>query len=158
MTDQIAIHTEDLTKHYGDVEALVDLDLDVRVGEVFGFLGPNGAGKTTTFYMMVGLIEPDQGRVILGERDVTQSPMFRRARMGIAYLAQEYLIVKSAGNDRNDTGPDPGEGHWVWDANLGDWAWSTDQRPDDGGATGLLKSLLPGKTDVTAGPEVEVRH
>ena len=55
---------------------------------MFGFIGPNGAGKTTTFYMMVGLIEPDEGRVVLGERDVTTSPMFRRARMGIAYLAQ----------------------------------------------------------------------
>ncbi len=54
-----------------------------------GLLGPNGAGKTTTFYMMVGLVEPDEGRVILGDREITSWPMYRRARMGVAYLAQE---------------------------------------------------------------------
>jgi lipopolysaccharide export system ATP-binding protein len=70
------------------------VSLNISPGEIVGLLGPNGAGKTTTFYMMVGLIEPDQGRVILGERDVTQSPMFRRARMGIAYLAQEPSAFK----------------------------------------------------------------
>ena len=70
------------------------MSLNISPGEIVGLLGPNGAGKTTTFYMMVGLIEPDQGRVILGERDVTQSPMFRRARMGIAYLAQEPSAFK----------------------------------------------------------------
>jgi lipopolysaccharide export system ATP-binding protein len=63
--------------------------LTIAPGEIVGLLGPNGAGKTTTFYMMVGLIEPDQGRVVLGERDITALPMFRRARMGVAYLAQE---------------------------------------------------------------------
>lgn len=70
------------------------VSLNISPGEIVGLLGPNGAGKTTTFYMMVGLIEPDQGRVILGEREVTQSPMFRRARMGIAYLAQEPSAFK----------------------------------------------------------------
>lgn len=65
------------------------MSLNIEPGEIVGLLGPNGAGKTTTFYMMVGLIEPDQGRVILGERDITAMPMFRRARMGVAYLAQE---------------------------------------------------------------------
>ena len=70
------------------------MSLNISPGEIVGLLGPNGAGKTTTFYMMVGLIEPDQGRVILGERDVTQAPMFRRARMGIAYLAQEPSAFK----------------------------------------------------------------
>jgi lipopolysaccharide export system ATP-binding protein len=63
--------------------------LSIAPGEIVGLLGPNGAGKTTTFYMMVGLVEPDEGRVILGDRQITDWPMYRRARMGIAYLAQE---------------------------------------------------------------------
>jgi lipopolysaccharide export system ATP-binding protein len=68
--------------------------LTISPGEIVGLLGPNGAGKTTTFYMMVGLIEPDLGRVVLGERDITALPMFRRARMGVAYLAQEPSAFK----------------------------------------------------------------
>jgi lipopolysaccharide export system ATP-binding protein len=68
--------------------------LTIAPGEIVGLLGPNGAGKTTTFYMMVGLIEPDQGQVVLGERDITSFPMFRRARMGVAYLAQEPSAFK----------------------------------------------------------------
>jgi lipopolysaccharide export system ATP-binding protein len=68
--------------------------LNISPGEIVGLLGPNGAGKTTTFYMIVGLIEPDQGQVVLGERDVTDSAMFRRARMGVAYLAQEPSAFK----------------------------------------------------------------
>jgi lipopolysaccharide export system ATP-binding protein len=88
------------------------VSLNISPGEIVGLLGPNGAGKTTTFYMMVGLIEPDEGRVILGERDVTGLPMFRRARMGVAYLAQEpsafkhlsvedniWLILETLGTD-----------------------------------------------------------
>jgi lipopolysaccharide export system ATP-binding protein len=70
------------------------VSLTIAPGEIVGLLGPNGAGKTTTFYMMVGLIEPDKGRVILGERDITEFPMFRRARMGVAYLAQEPSAFK----------------------------------------------------------------
>jgi len=70
------------------------VSLTIAPGEIVGLLGPNGAGKTTTFYMMVGLIEPDQGRVVLGERDITAMPMFRRARMGVAYLAQEPSAFK----------------------------------------------------------------
>ena len=84
----------ELRKSYRGRSVVDGVSLNISPGEIVGLLGPNGAGKTTTFYMMVGLIEPDQGRVILGERDVTQSPMFRRARMGIAYLAQEPSAFK----------------------------------------------------------------
>jgi lipopolysaccharide export system ATP-binding protein len=65
------------------------VSLSIAPGEIVGLLGPNGAGKTTCFYMMVGLVEPDGGRVMLGEDDITSWPMFRRARAGVAYLAQE---------------------------------------------------------------------
>ncbi len=66
-----------------------DVDLSISAGETVGLLGPNGAGKTTTFYMIVGLVEPDAGQVVLGEQDITGLPMYRRARLGISYLAQE---------------------------------------------------------------------
>jgi lipopolysaccharide export system ATP-binding protein len=65
------------------------ITLGISPGEIVGLLGPNGAGKTTTFYMMVGLVQPNEGRVILGDRDITSEQMYRRARMGVSYLAQE---------------------------------------------------------------------
>ncbi|MEJ2188340.1 MAG: LPS export ABC transporter ATP-binding protein [Acidobacteriota bacterium] len=65
------------------------ISLSIAPGEIVGLLGPNGAGKTTTFYMIVGLVEPDEGHVFLGDREITSLPMFKRARMGVAYLAQE---------------------------------------------------------------------
>ena len=91
------------------------ITLDIAPGEIVGLLGPNGAGKTTTFYMMVGLVQPNEGRVILGDRDITSEPMYRRARMGVAYLAQEpssfrhlsvedniWLILEALGVDARD--------------------------------------------------------
>jgi lipopolysaccharide export system ATP-binding protein len=63
--------------------------MTISPGEIVGLLGPNGAGKTTTFYMIVGLVEPNEGQVVLGERDITSEPMYRRARLGISYLPQE---------------------------------------------------------------------
>jgi len=77
------------------------VSLNVAPGEIVGLLGPNGAGKTTSFYMIVGLIEPDGGRVFLGERDVTDLPMYRRARMGVAYLAQEPSAFRRLTVERN---------------------------------------------------------
>jgi lipopolysaccharide export system ATP-binding protein len=68
--------------------------LKISPGEIVGLLGPNGAGKTTTFYMIVGLVEPEEGRVHVGDRDITRQPMFRRARMGLSYLPQEESAFK----------------------------------------------------------------
>ena len=83
-----------LRKRYGEREVLCGVDLRVEPGEVVGLLGPNGAGKTTTFNLIVGEVRPTQGRVFLGEREITDLPMFRRARLGITYLPQEPSIFR----------------------------------------------------------------
>ena len=84
-----------LTKTYaGGFEALKGVDLEIRQGEIFGLLGPNGAGKTTTFKMTVGLINPNSGTVFLHEQDITQLPMYKRARKGMGYLSQEPSIFQ----------------------------------------------------------------
>ena len=86
------LKSENLIKKYGDFYAVNDIDLNLKKGEVVGLLGPNGAGKTTTFYMITGMIRPSSGKIIFGDKDITKSPMFKRARMGIGYLAQEPSI------------------------------------------------------------------
>ncbi len=83
-----------LVKVYRKRRVVNDVDLQVSQGEIVGLLGPNGAGKTTSFYMMVGLIRPDKGKVFIGERNLTGVPMYRRARAGIGYLAQEPSIFR----------------------------------------------------------------
>jgi lipopolysaccharide export system ATP-binding protein len=83
-----------LRKRYGDREVLCGVDLRVEPGEIVGLLGPNGAGKTTTFNLIVGEVRPTQGRVFLGDREITDLPMFRRARLGITYLPQEPSIFR----------------------------------------------------------------
>ncbi len=83
-----------LTKRYGEREVVRQVDLEVRPGEVVGLLGPNGAGKTTTFNMVAGGVKPSEGRVFLGETDITSLPMYRRARLGITYLPQEASIFR----------------------------------------------------------------
>ncbi len=85
----IDLRAVDLHKSYRGRHVVDGISLEIAPGEIVGLLGPNGAGKTTTFYMIVGLIEPDRGKVLLGDHEITDRPMFRRARMGIAYLAQE---------------------------------------------------------------------
>lgn len=90
-----------LVKVYRKRRVVNDVALHVSQGEIVGLLGPNGAGKTTTFYMMVGLIAPDAGRVTIGEEDVTETPMFRRARKGIGYLAQEPSIFRKLSVEEN---------------------------------------------------------
>jgi lipopolysaccharide export system ATP-binding protein len=88
------LQTHDLTKSYGGRTVVRGVSLDVASGEVVGLLGPNGAGKTTTFYMTVGLTAPDSGRVLLDGVDVTDDPMYVRARKGIGYLPQEPSIFR----------------------------------------------------------------
>ncbi len=90
--DKAELHADNLTKRYKRREVVQSVSLHVRQGEIVGLLGPNGAGKTTTFYMIVGLIRPNQGRIILGSDDITSLPMYARARRGIGYLAQEASV------------------------------------------------------------------
>jgi lipopolysaccharide export system ATP-binding protein len=84
----------DLCKRYGDTEVVHSVNLEVHPAEVVGLLGPNGAGKTTTFNMLAGGVKPNSGRVCLGESEITDLPMYRRARLGITYLPQEPSIFR----------------------------------------------------------------
>ncbi len=93
-TGSSRLYTEGLVKIYRKRKVVADVDLAVSQGEIVGLLGPNGAGKTTTFYMIVGLIAPDEGRVILDDKDITRVPMYKRARRGIGYLAQEPSVFR----------------------------------------------------------------
>ena len=90
-----------LVKRYRKRSVVKSVSLEVRQGEIVGLLGPNGAGKTTTFYMIVGLVRPDGGRVLLDETELTPMPMYRRARKGIGYLAQEASIFTQLSVEQN---------------------------------------------------------
>ena len=83
-----------LVKIYGDRTVVNGMDVSCSCGEVVGLLGPNGAGKTTTFYMVVGLVKPDGGKVVFRGEDITDLPVFLRARKGLGYLAQEASILR----------------------------------------------------------------
>jgi lipopolysaccharide export system ATP-binding protein len=91
----------DLSKSYRGRKVVDDLDLEVGQGEVVGLLGPNGAGKTTTFYILVGLTRPDSGRVLLNGDDITDLPMYLRARSGISYLPQEPSVFRQLTVEEN---------------------------------------------------------
>jgi lipopolysaccharide export system ATP-binding protein len=95
------LRTQDLTKSYGGRTVVRGVSLEVAAGEVVGLLGPNGAGKTTTFYMTVGLTSPDKGRVFLDDEDVTDDPMYVRARKGVGYLPQEPSIFRGLTVEQN---------------------------------------------------------
>ena len=97
------LHTSDLTKSYSGRTVVKGVNLDIASGEVVGLLGPNGAGKTTTFSMVVGLTAPDTGRVLLDGADVTDDPMYVRARKGIGYLPQEASIFRGLSVEDNIT-------------------------------------------------------
>jgi lipopolysaccharide export system ATP-binding protein len=92
---------EGLTKIYRKRRVVDDIAISVTQGEIVGLLGPNGAGKTTTFYMLVGLIPPDRGQVFLDEEDLTGVPMYRRARKGVGYLAQEPSVFRKLTVEQN---------------------------------------------------------
>ena len=94
MMNHSVLRGEGLTKIYKRRRVVSDADIEVRQGEIVGLLGPNGAGKTTTFYMLVGLIAADEGTVYLDEAELTSVPMYRRARMGVGYLAQEPSVFR----------------------------------------------------------------
>jgi len=83
-----------LVKRYSNRRVVNDVEIEINEGEIVGLLGPNGAGKTTTFYMIVGLVRPDKGRIFLEGQDITELPMYRRARKGIGYLSQEPSIFR----------------------------------------------------------------
>jgi len=90
----LILRSEGLVKQYRKRTVVNDVSILLRQGEVVGLLGPNGAGKTTTFYMIVGMIKPTAGKVFLDEKEITGEPMYRRARRGIGYLAQEASVFR----------------------------------------------------------------
>ena len=95
------ITAKNIVKTYRNRRVVDGISLDVKQGEIVGLLGPNGAGKTTSFYMMVGLVKPNEGHVYLDDEDVTDQPMYRRAQMGIGYLAQEASVFRKLSVEDN---------------------------------------------------------
>ena len=95
------LKAEKLVKKYGERTVVSDVDVQVNRGEVVGLLGPNGAGKTTTFYMITGMVKPTKGNIYLDDDDITNDPMYRRARKGVGYLAQEPSIFSKLTVENN---------------------------------------------------------
>lgn len=95
------LKAEGVTKSYNGRRVVDQVNLQVKGGEAVGLLGPNGAGKTTTFHMMVGLVHPEQGKVILNDNDLTSAPVFQRARAGISYLPQEPSVFRRLTVEKN---------------------------------------------------------
>src|SRR5262245_9793222 len=95
------LRAENLVKRYKQRTVVDNVSIEVRQGEIVGLLGPNGAGKTTTFYMTVGLIKPNEGRIYLDDADITGLPMYRRAQAGIGYLAQEASVFRKLSVEDN---------------------------------------------------------
>lgn len=95
------LYTENLVKRYKTRTVVNEVSVQVEQGEIVGLLGPNGAGKTTTFYMIVGLIKPNDGKIYLEDKEITNDPMYRRARLGIGYLAQEASVFRQMSVEDN---------------------------------------------------------
>ena len=90
----MTLRADNIIKRYGKRAVVKGVSFEVNQGEIVGLLGPNGAGKTTSFYMVVGLIKPNEGRVYLNDEDITNAPMYKRAQKGIGYLAQEASVFR----------------------------------------------------------------
>ena len=99
--ESIVLRAEGLVKRYGKRTVVNDVSFEVRQGEIVGLLGPNGAGKTTSFYMTTGLVLPNGGHIYLGDDEVTDFPVFKRARLGIGYLAQEPSVFRKMSVEDN---------------------------------------------------------
>ncbi len=97
----MALRAEGLVKLYKKRKVVSDISIEVKQGEIVGLLGPNGAGKTTSFYMIVGLIKPNEGSIYLDQDDITDLPMFKRAKKGIGYLAQEPSVFRKLTVEEN---------------------------------------------------------
>jgi lipopolysaccharide export system ATP-binding protein len=95
------LHTDGIRKSYKGRDVVKGVSVEVNQGEIVGLLGPNGAGKTTSFYMIVGLVKPDAGRVFLDDTEITNLPMYRRAQMGIGYLPQEVSVFRKLSVEDN---------------------------------------------------------
>ena len=95
------LRTDNLVKRYGPRTVADHVSIDVRQGEIVGLLGPNGAGKTTTFYMTTGLVTPNEGRIFLDDQEITKLPVYRRAKLGIGYLAQEASVYRKMSVEDN---------------------------------------------------------
>lgn len=95
------LRAENLMKSYSGKKVVKDVSLQLKQGEIVGLLGPNGAGKTTTFYMIVGLIKSNSGKIYLNEKDITKFPMYKRAQSGIGYLAQEASVFRKMTVENN---------------------------------------------------------
>ena len=93
--------TQDLVKKYSQRTVAKNVSVEVNQGEIIGLLGPNGAGKTTSFYMIVGLIKPNQGKVFLDDTEITHMPMYKRAQLGVGYLAQEASVFRQLSVEDN---------------------------------------------------------
>lgn len=98
------LKSERLFKKYKSRLVVNDVSVEVKQGEIVGLLGPNGAGKTTTFYMIVGLIKPNEGKIFLNEKEITSLPMYRRAKLGVGYLAQEASVFRELSVEENILG------------------------------------------------------
>ena len=98
---KMVLRTEDLVKRYGKRTVVNHVSFDVKQGEIVGLLGPNGAGKTTSFYMTTGLITPNEGHIYLDETDITDYPVYKRARAGVGYLAQEASVFRKMSVEDN---------------------------------------------------------
>ena len=95
------LRAENIQKIYGSRKVVKGISLDVKQGEIIGLLGPNGAGKTTSFYMIVGMIKPNAGKIFINDEDITSYPMYKRAQKGIGYLSQEASVFRKLSVEDN---------------------------------------------------------